>query len=98
MQRDLALEPTVVSNEEPELTADQIRRAINYNPASYDAESTRQIQDLVGAEQTGTFDEATVRAVARIQRDFDLKADGKVGQDTYDLLIRELQAEGGPAE
>jgi hypothetical protein len=39
-----------------------------------------------------------VRAIARIQRDFGLRADGKVGPDTYDLLIRELQVEGAPPE
>jgi hypothetical protein len=50
----------------------------------------------VGVEQTGTFDEATVWAVAQIQRDFGLKADGKVGANTYELLIQELQAEGTP--
>ncbi len=40
------------------------------------------------------FDETTVRLVAQIQRDFRIvPADGKVGPNTYDLLIRELQAE-----
>jgi hypothetical protein len=50
-------------------------------------------QDLVGVNVTGTFDETTVRAIAHIQRTFGLGSDGKVGPNTYDLLIRELQAE-----
>jgi peptidoglycan hydrolase-like protein with peptidoglycan-binding domain len=98
VQRDLALEPPVVVPEQPELTDAQAQAAIRYNRASYGVDSTRLIQDLVGVEQTGTFDEATVRAIARIQRDFGLQADGKAGADTYNLLIRELQAEDAAPE
>ncbi|MDQ3803244.1 MAG: DUF4157 domain-containing protein [Acidobacteriota bacterium] len=92
--RDLAQEPPPDVPAQRELTADQIQRAIRYNRASYDEASTREIQDLVGAPQTGRFDETTVQLVALIQRQFGLvPADGKVGPDTYDFLIRELQAE-----
>ncbi len=94
VQRDLALEPPAEVPEQPDLTDAQVQAAIRYNRVSYGEESTRLIQDLVGVEQTGTFDEATVWAVAQIQRDFGLRADGRVGANTYDLLIRELQAEG----
>lgn len=91
--RDLALRPPDEVEDQPELSEERVRRAIRLNRASYDEESTRLIQDLVGVDQTGTFDEATVRAVAWMQERFGLEADGKVGPDTYDLLIRELQAE-----
>ena len=95
VMRDLAQEPPAEVPEQAELTAAQVQAAIRYNQASYDEESTRLIQDLVGAPQTGRFDEVTVRLVALIQRQFGLvPADGKVGPDTYDFLIRELQAEG----
>ena len=94
LMRDLAQEPPSSVPEQPELTATQVRAAIRYNRASYNEESTRLIQDIVGGPQTGRFEEQTVRLVALIQRQFGLvRADGKVGPDTYDFLIRELQAE-----
>lgn len=95
VMRDLAQEPPAEVPAQAELTAARVQAAIRYNRASYNEESTRLIQDLVGAPQTGRFDELTVRLVALIQRQFGLvPADGKVGPDTYDFLIRELQAEG----
>ncbi len=95
IMRDLALEPPEEVPEQRDLTAAKVQAAIRYNRASYEQESTRLIQDVVGAEQTGSFDEDTVRLVALIQRQYGLApADGKVGPDTYDFLIRELQAEG----
>jgi hypothetical protein len=95
--RDFALEPPAAVPEQRELTAAQIQRAIRYNRASYNEESTRLIQDVVGVKQTGTFDEETVQAVASMQRRYGLvPADGKVGPDTYDHLIRELQEENVP--
>ncbi|MGH8761967.1 MAG: eCIS core domain-containing protein [Nitrosospira sp.] len=94
LQRDLALEPTNPTPQEINLTAGQIRDAINFNRRRYDAESTRLIQDVVGAQQAGTFDEETIRLIARYQDDFGLTpADGKVGPDTFDQLTAELQAE-----
>ena len=95
IQKDLALEQPAEVPEQPELTNARVERAIRYNRASYSEESTRLIQDLVGAEQTGRFDETTVRLIYQFQRDFGLRADGKAGPNTYDLLIRELRAEGG---
>jgi hypothetical protein len=94
IMRDLAQEPPGDVPKQEDLTAAQIQAAIRYNRASYEEDSTRLIQDLVGAPQTGRFDEVTVRLVALIQRQFGLvPADGKVGPITYDFLIRELQAE-----
>lgn len=95
LQRDLALQPTNPNAQEVNLTAQQIRDAINFNRRRYDAENTRLIQDVVGAPVTGTFDEETIRLIARYQDDFGLTpADGKVGPDTFDQLTAELQAEG----
>ena len=94
LQHDLALEPTNPHPQEINLTAGQIRDAINFNRRRYDAENTRLIQDVVGAPQTGIFDEETIRLIARYQDDFGLTpVDGKVGPDTFDQLTAELQAE-----
>lgn len=94
LQRDLALEPTTPHPQEVNLTAEQIRDAINFNRRRYDAENTRLIQDVVGAPQSGIFDEETIRLIARYQDDFGLTpVDGKVGPDTFDQLTAELQAE-----
>jgi hypothetical protein len=94
LQRDLALEPTNPNPQDVVLTAAQVRDAINFNRRRYDEENTRLIQDVVGATQTGVFDEDTIRLIARYQDDFGLTpVDGKVGPDTFDQLTSELQAE-----
>lgn len=94
LQRDLALEPTNLHPQEVNLTAAQIREAINFNRWRYNDENTRLIQDVGGATQTGVFDEDTIRLIARYQDDFGLTpVDGKVGPDTFDQLTTELQAE-----
>jgi hypothetical protein len=94
LQRDLALEPTNPHPQDVNLSAAQIRDAINFNRLRYDEENTRLIQDVVGATQTGVFDEDTIRLIARYQDDFGLTpVDGKVGPDTFDQLTSELQAE-----
>lgn len=94
LQRDLALELTNPNPQEVDLTAGQIRDAIKFNRRRYDEENTRLIQDVVGASQTGVFDEDTIRLIARYQDDFGLTpVDGKVGPDTFDQLTSELQAE-----
>lgn len=94
IQREWALEPPAEVTEQEPLTDEQVARAIRYNNASYDADSINLIQDLVGTAQTGTFNEETVRAVADVQARYALQADGKVGPNTFDLLTRELSAEG----
>jgi hypothetical protein len=97
IQRDLVTEPPEDVPEQRELTPAQIQRALNYNRASYNEESTREIQDIVGGPVTGRFEEETIRLIALIQRQYGLvPADGKVGPNTYDFLIRELQAGGAP--
>ncbi len=94
LMRDFALQPPAVVPPQRELTEAQTREAIRFNRARYNEESIRLIQDVVGAQVTGTFDELTVRMIASMQRAYGLvPADGKLGPDTYDHLIRELQAE-----
>ena len=94
LQRDLALPTTNPNPQEVNLTPAQIRDAISFNRRRYDAENTREIQDIVGAPQTGVFDELTIQLIARYQDDFGLlPADGKVGPNTFDQLTAELQAE-----
>jgi peptidoglycan hydrolase-like protein with peptidoglycan-binding domain len=94
LMRDFALEPPADVPEQRELTAAQVREAIRFNRARYNEEAIRLIQDVVGADVTGTFDAETVRMIASMQREYGLvPADGKLGPDGYDHLIRELQAE-----
>ena len=94
LQRDLALPTTNPNPQAVNLTAAQIRDAINFNSRRYDAANTREIQDVVGAPQTGVFDDLTIQLIARYQDDFGLlPADGKVGPNTFNQLTAELQAE-----
>ena len=94
LQRDLALEPTNPNPQAANLTAGQIRDAIDFNRRRYDAENTRLIQNVVGASRTGVFDEETIRLIAHYQDGFGLApADGKVVPDTFGQLTAELQAE-----
>jgi hypothetical protein len=94
LQRDLAVAPTNPNPQAVNLTAAQIRDAITFNSRRYDEANTREIQDIVGAPQTGVFDELTIQLIARYQDDFGLlPADGKVGPGTFDQLTGELQAE-----
>jgi hypothetical protein len=81
-----------------ELTDAQVEAAIRFNRLRYNETSTRRIQDVVGVEQTGRWNAETVRNVARFQRHGGLTADGKLGQDSYDLLMRELVAEGATGD
>ena len=94
IQRDLAVAPTNQNPQVVNLSAAEIAEAIAFNRRRYDDANTRQVQDLVGAAQTGTFDEETVRLIAQYQEDFELTPDGKAGPDTFDRLTAELQAEG----
>ncbi len=75
------------------LSPARVEAAIRYNRASYDEDSTRIIQSLVGVPETERFDEATVQAIARRQRSAGLAVDGKVGPDTYDRLLAERRPE-----
>lgn len=77
-----------------DLTEEEIREAIRFHRRRYSESSIRQIQDVVGVEVTGTIDAETIRAIAELQEEFGLEKDGMVGPDTFDLINRELAAEG----
>jgi hypothetical protein len=99
IQRDLALTPPNPDVAEPVLSDAEIRDAIDFNNRGYQSDVIRLIQDVVGAGVTGTMDEDTVRLIALIQAQFNLAdVDGKVGPDTFDLLVRELSAESAPTD
>lgn len=101
IHREWALPETGIPEEyldSGELTDAQVEAAIRFNQSRYNQTSTRRIQDVVGVDQTGRWNAETVRNVARFQRYGGLTADGKLGQDSYDLLIRELAAEGATGD
>jgi hypothetical protein len=95
VQRDLATPPPAVPPAaQPDLTPDQIRRALRFNQATYDEIRTKQIQDLVGTTPTGTWVEEDILAIARLQEEYGLKKDGMVGPNSFDFLDKETRAEG----
>jgi len=98
IQRDLALEPPVDVAVQPDLTEVEIQEAIAFNRRSYNEDSIRLIQDVVGAEPTGVLEAETIRFIAVFQEQFGLQKDGKVGDDTFELINQELTAEGAPTE
>ena len=99
IQRDLALSPPNPDVVEPVLSATDIRDAIQFNDRRYRPDVIRLMQDVVGAMATGRMDEETIRLIALLQAQFNLDdVDGKVGADTFDLLVRELAAEGAGTE
>lgn len=76
------------------LTEAEINSAIRYNQARYNAQSTKLIQDLVGAVHTGIWDRQTVEHVADFQDNHGKKIDGMVGSETFELLENEQTARG----
>jgi len=93
IQRELApAQPSDVL--QPDLTEDDILRALGYNRRRYGESSIRLIQDAVGVDASGVMDADTVRAVARFQGQSGIKSDGMVGPDTFDLIEDELTLEG----
>lgn len=83
---------------QPDLTEDDVMRAIGYNRRRYGESSIRLIQGAVGVEASGVMDADTVRAVARFQGQSGIKSDGMVGPDTFDLIENELTSEGESTE
>lgn len=83
---------------QPDMTEDDILRAIGYNRRRYGESSIRLIQGAVGVETSGVMDADTVRAVARFQGQSGIERDGMVGPDTFDLIEDELTSEGESTE
>jgi hypothetical protein len=99
VQRDLATAPPAGPVEDQaDLTDAQVRSAIAFNRARYDEANTRLIQSLLGGDVTGTWTRGNVIAIAATQEQFGLKADGKVGSDTFRLLDNEQTLEGTSAD
>ena len=95
IQRDLATPPPAVAGPDlPDLTDEEIQAAIRFNSQRYNAANTRLIQDLVGTEQTGVWSADDVTAIAAIQEEYGLDADGKVGNETFRFLQNEQRLEG----
>lgn len=95
LQRDLATEPPAEpAPEQPDLTPEQIRAAINFNADRYDAANTRLIQNLLGGPVTGVWSEENIVAVAATQEQFGLHKDGLVGPITFRFLNNEQRLEG----
>jgi Domain of unknown function (DUF4157)/Putative peptidoglycan binding domain len=94
IQRDLATpEPEEPQPEQPELTAAQIREAINFNSQFYNEANTRLIQSILGGPVTGRWTADNIRAIAETQEQFGLKKDGKVGPDTFRFIVHEQELE-----
>jgi hypothetical protein len=95
VQRDLATEPPAGPVEDqPDLTDAQITAAIAFNRARYNEANTRLIQDLLGGPITGTWTRENIIAIAATQEEYGLKADGKVGSETFRFLNNEQRLEG----
>ncbi|HLX65820.1 MAG TPA: peptidoglycan-binding domain-containing protein [Puia sp.] len=94
VQRELAIKPLNPDAAEPELTPQQIHKAIIYNNNRYGPKSIQLIQGIVDATGTGIMDEETVRKIAHYQAKFNLKVDGMAGPNTFGQLTDELGAAG----
>ncbi|MEM7103740.1 MAG: peptidoglycan-binding domain-containing protein [Bacteroidota bacterium] len=95
IQRDLATPPPATPPApQPALTARQIRSAKRYNRRRYRRRRTRIIQDLVGADITGSWDDQTIEMIAQLQEEYGLTKDGKVGPTTMTWLSNEQGLEG----
>lgn len=70
------------------------QKAIRYNERrGYPKSFVKKVQEMVGAEETGDWDEAAVEAVAQWQHEEGLTVDGMVGPNTKDRMT-----EGFPRE
>ncbi len=94
VRRDFATPPPAKPQPaQPDLNKGDIARAIAANKASYDADRTKQIQGLVGTEQTGVWKDEDIVMIASIQEEHGLIKNGIVGPDTFKFLDREVTAE-----
>ena len=99
IQRELATpEPATPNPTQPDLTEQQIRGAIRFNSQSYNTTNARLIQDILGGPVTGAWDASNIRAIAEIQQRFGLEKDGKVGPNTFNFIVNELNLEGAPTD
>jgi hypothetical protein len=94
IQRDLAVQPPNPASAPPQLTAKQIKDAIDFNNERYNKENIELIQDIVGGPRSGIMVKETIELIALYQFENNMaKIDGMVGADTFNLLTTELTAE-----
>ncbi len=94
IQRELATPPPATpARAQPALTAAQITAAIRFNRSLYDAERTKQLQDLIGTTSTGTWVEDDILAVAATQEEYGLHKDGMIGPKMFEFLDKETRLE-----
>jgi Domain of unknown function (DUF4157) len=97
IQRDLLTEPPAVpAPAQPDLTPDQIQRAIAFNRRRYDEPNTRIIQDILGGPVTGVWSDGNIEAIASTQEQYGFTKDGMVGPDMFRFLNEEMRLGGLP--
>lgn len=100
IQRDLAVEPPNETAEALELTEAEIQAAITWNQRRFhDPFNIMNVRDVIGIDKyPAVIDQEFVEALVRWQAMFDLTQDGKMGADTTQTILTELNAEGATHE
>ena len=100
IQRDLAVEPPNETAEAVELTEAEIQAAITWNQRRFhDPFNIMNVRDVIGIDKyPAVIDQEFVEALVRWQAMFDLTQDGKMGADTTQTILTELNAEGATHE
>lgn len=100
IQRDLAVEPPNETAEAVELTEAEIQAAITWNERRFhDPFNIMNVRDVIGIDKyPAVIDQEFVEALVRWQAMFDLTQDGKMGADTTQTILTELNAEGATHE
>lgn len=100
IQRDLAVEPPNETAEATELTEAEIQTAIAWNQRRFhDPYNIMNVRDVIGIDNyPAVIDQEFVEALVRWQAMFDLTQDGKMGADTTQTILTELNAEGAAHE
>ncbi len=80
---------TVEPPQEELLTADEVRSALVYMRNSYSRESITQLRARFGLSEGHTIDRELVMAIAQYQDTNALETDGKLGPDTFDVIMAE---------
>jgi hypothetical protein len=95
VQCELRRQPPGRRAEPPVLSDAEIQEAIEYNNSRYNQAHTRIIQDIVGASQTGRFNEDTIQMIVEWQADFRMSdIDGKIGMRTLRPIVLEMMQGG----